>query len=144
MILNSNMTDDLKVLEAYYPDSKLTDLKWFLYSICIHTDGASVDLADKCQNALDAEVIQILKKTKSGEANVDIKPLVKNSEAFFNGNDIIISCVLSADSSSFLNPEYVIGYLKKECGILLSGCLVSEWYTIKREQAYTSEMVPFR
>lgn len=142
--LNSNMTDDLKVLEAYYPDSKLTDLKWFLYSICIHTDGASVDLADKCQNALDAEVIQILKKTKSGEANVDIKPLVKNSEAFFNGNDIIISCVLSADSSSFLNPEYVIGYLKKECGILLSGCLVSEWYTIKREQAYTSEMVPFR
>ena len=45
--LNANMTDELVVLDAYYPETKLTDLKWLSYVITLNTIGASPELADK-------------------------------------------------------------------------------------------------
>ena len=43
--LNANMTDEMQVIEAYYTDDKLTDLKWLSYSIDITTDNADCELA---------------------------------------------------------------------------------------------------
>ena len=64
--------------------------------------------------------------------------------AVFDGEDIRISCVLSADASAFLNPEYVIKALKNECGILSSGDLLAEYYSVMREAAFCEDMSEFR
>ena len=142
--LNANMTFEMQVSEAYYPDTKFTDLKWLSYSMVIKTDGAGEDLVNSCNTALSASELEILKNTKSGEAIVDIRPLVKSAEATLDGELIKLECVLSADPSSFLNPEYIVKLLRERCGILSNPDLTKEYYSIMRERAYFEDMTDFK
>lgn len=142
--LNLNMTGEMQAVEAYYPDEKMTALKWLGYEITISDVNASDELAEACDRALSAPELPILKKTKSGEAMVDIKPLIKYSCADFKDGKIVISCVLSADSSSFLNPEYVVKVLQSQCAILSCEDLTQESYTIMRTSAHREDMTAFR
>ena len=142
-MLNSNMTDEMQVLSAYYPETKPTDLKWLAYTLRIDTEGAGEELALKIGAALKKERIEVVKKGKKGEVLTDIKPLVKSADATFEDGEIRISCVLSADSAGFLNPEYIIKYLRAECGILSSENLLAEGYTVMREAAYREDMSEF-
>ena len=142
-LLNENMTEEMQVLDAYYPTSKLTELKWLSYTMLLTGENLTAELAEKCDSALAAEEIKILKKTKSGEAVVDIKPMIKSASAAFDSGKIRISCLLSADSQSFLNPEYIIKYLREAVGVMSSENLLSESYSIMRESAYFEDMSVF-
>jgi hypothetical protein len=42
-----------------------------------------------------------------------------------------------------LNPEYVVKVLREKCGVLSSGDLISENYTILRTNAYREDMSKF-
>lgn len=142
--LNSNMTDEMQVIEAYYPETKFTDMKWLSYEMEIFTSGASALLAERCNEILNAQTLEVLKNTKSGEKIVDIKPLVRSAFAVYSNGAIKINCTLSSDPSCFLNPEYVIDALKSRAGILSAPDLTAEHYTIKRLGAYFDDMTPFR
>ena len=144
--LNKNMTDEMQVIEAYYPETKLVDLKWFDYSIRINTLGASEELAVKCERILNSDTVEIEKKTKPGEPTktANIAPLIKSAVASFSNSEILIKACISADQSSFLNPEYLIKALRKYCGILSSEDITKESYSIMREIAYKSDMSEFR
>ncbi len=144
--LNKNLTNEMQVVEAYYPETKLTDLKWFTYTISIVSEDADESLALKCEELLKSDNIEIEKKTKPGEATktANIAPLIKSADAVFSNGEIIIRCCLSADQSCFLNPEYVVKALKKYCGVLSSGNLLKEYYSIVRETAYCDDMSEFR
>ena len=142
--LNANMTDEMQAVEAYYPETKFTDMRWLEYTVRIKTDGASEELAMACEAALNAPYIEVMKRTKSGDATVDIRPLIRSAEARCEGDVITVRCVLSADPSSFLNPEYVIKALRERVGILSNPDLTAEYYSIMRERAYDTEMREFR
>ena len=142
--LNQNMTDEMQVIEAYYPSMKFTDLKWLSYTMTVNTRGADAALAERCNAALAEERLEVLKNTKSGEAIVDIRPLVKSAVCRFNGESLQLSCVLSADPSSFLNPEYIVKILREKCGILSDENIVNESYSIMREHAYDLDMNEFK
>ena len=142
--LNENMTDEMQVLEAYYPTLKQTDLKWMSYTITVRTAGADDAVAERCNYALKSEKIEIMKKGKKGETLADIKPLIKSASAVFCRGEIIISCILSADPSAFLNPEHIIKYLRAECGMLSGENLLSEGYSIMRERAFCEDMSEFK
>ena len=142
--LNANMTPDMQVVEAYYPESKFTDLKWLSYSVRINTTAASEELARECERVLNAPEVKIIKSTKSGEALVDIRPLIKSASASYVDGEIHLSLVLSADPSCFLNPEYAIKALKEYTNILSSPDLLSEYYSIMRDGAYFEDMTDFR
>ena len=141
--LNANMTSEMQVLSAYYPASKLTDLKWLSYTVTLSARDLTAELASACDSALRAESMVLLKKTKSGEAEVDIRPMIKSASAVFDSGKIRISCTLSADSQSFLNPVYIVKYLQKSVGIMNSEDLLSESYEIMRENAYFEDMSLF-
>ena len=141
--LNANMTDELVVLDAYYPETKLTDLKWLSYVITLNTLGASPELADKVNAALKADVMPVAKKQKP-EDTMDIKPLIRYATAVYDAGNIRIDCNLSADASSFLNPEYLVKYLRAACGVLSSGNLLAESYEILRHSAYAADMSDYR
>ena len=143
--LNRNMTSELQAIEAYYPERKLTELKWLSYTVTLKTEGSSQKLAAECESALLSDKVEIEKKTKSGElATVDIRPLIKSINATFDQGEIKISAVLSADPSAFLNPEHLIKYLKKRLNVLTSPNLLSESYSIIRNEAYLDDMSVFR
>ena len=141
---NMNMADNLQVIEAYYPDAPLTDLKWLSYSVVINTTGASVALVDSCRVFLNSEKIEITKKSKKGEILADIKPMIKEYTLDFTDSLIRMTMILSSSSEAYLNPELVIKALKGGCGILSSDDLTSEWYSVTRESAYCADMTEFR
>lgn len=142
--LNKNMTSEMQVIDAYYPDEKMTALAWLGYSISIHCHGVCDELALSCRDVFSRSELPILKKTKSGEAVVDIKPLIRSADAFCDGESLKIDVVLSADQSAFLNPEYIVKLLRAECGVLSCERLTEEYYSIMRVSAYRSDMTPFR
>ena len=142
--LNANMTDEMQVIEAYYPETKFTEMKWLSYEMEIFTSGASTALAEKCNDILNGDTLEVLKSTKSGEKTVDIKPLVRSASAVYSDGAIKINCTLSSDPSCFLNPEYVVDALKSRAGILSDPDLTSEHYTVKRLCAYFDDMTTFR
>ena len=144
--LNSNMTDEMQVIEAYYTEDKMTELKWMSYAIDIKTNGADAELASKCQDYLLGEQVVVAKKAKPREEAkvVDIRPLIKDVKAELVGDVIHLDAILSAEASSFLNPEYVIKALRSECGILSDPDLTKEYYSIMRTEAYKGDMSPFR
>lgn len=142
-LLNDNMTKEMQVLSAYYPTTKLTDLKWILYTIIISGENITPELRESCDMALGREEIKIIKKTKSGEAEVDIKPMIKSASCTIDSGKIRISCVLSSDSQSFLNPEYIVKYLRGTVGVITADNILTERYSIMRECAYFENMEPF-
>jgi hypothetical protein len=70
--------------------------------------------------------------------------MIHSASAVCEENGVLrVSCVLSADSQTFLNPEYIVKYLKAEIGVLGDENLLSESYSIMRENAYTADMSEF-
>ena len=143
--LNANMTDEMQVTEAYYATTKLTDLKWLRYIISIKTLGADSDMAAGCEKALLSDSVIIEKKTKPGEPTVttNIAPLINSVKSLFSDGIITLDCLLSADQSCFLNPEYVIKALRSSMGILSCPDLTKEYYSITRVGAYRADMTDF-
>ena len=140
--INANMTSEMQVIEAYYPDSKFTDLKWMSYTITLTTDGADTSLAELCNNSLSLDVVEVQKK--NSDQTINIAHLIKSAKASADNGQIIINAVLSADPSAFLNPEYIIKFLKDKCGVLSNPDLTSEFYDILRTNAYFEDMTEFR
>ena len=144
--LNANMTDEMQVLDAYYTEEKLTDLKWLAYDISIKTNNSSEKLAADVVEYLLGESVVVEKKSKPGEPTktTDIRPQIKSAECVYADGWINIKTILSADASSFLNPEYVVSALKKQLGILSDPDLTKEYYTITRVNAYKADMSEFK
>lgn len=140
--LNANMTHEMQITEAYYPESKFTDLKWMSYRITIGGVGLSTEVAEKCRALLNGDAVIVQKK--NSDQTMDIRHLIKSAEASYDGENIIIDAVLSADPSAFLNPEYVIKALRDGCGILSSPDITSEYYETLRLKAYFGDMTDFR
>lgn len=142
--LNENMTLEMQVIDAYYPDLKITELAFLSYEISIKTNALDESLLEKCRVALASDEITVVKKTKSGDAEVNIKPLIRSVDVKMVCEEMLINCVLSADPSSFLNPEYIVKYLKDSVGILSDRVITNEWYSILRTAAFKADMTEFR
>ena len=140
--INANMTDEMQITEAYYPESKFTDLKWMSYRITIRPADFSNELVERINLALNSDVIEVQKKNSEDRTN--IRPLIKSAIASAEGESVVISAILSADPSAFLNPEYIIKALRESCGILSASDLTTESYDIMREKAYFGDMTEFR
>ena len=143
-VLNRNMTDEMQVLEAYYPTEKFTELKWLNYTMKIKTEGNSLDFAEKCNQLFAKEQIFVLKKTKSGEKAVDIKPLIHSANTVADGDVTVLNLTLSADQSCFLNPEYIADALRDAFGVLTDEKVMAEYYTVMRNTAHKADMSQFR
>lgn len=142
--LNRNMPPEMQVTEAYYPDTKFTELEWLDYEIEVDSPHASEALAASCNTLLSAPEIRIEKKTKSGLAVVDIKPLIGEAHARLEDGKIKIAARLSANPSRFLSPELLVRALRVGAGLLSDSNLLLESYSVLRTRALTADMTEFR
>lgn len=141
--LRQNLTDECYIEEAYFPERKFTDIAYASYRIEIVTGGADAALADAVDRALHAESVVVFKRSKSGDKDTDIAPGIKMCAVSLADGVISIDTTLAADNAGFLNPEYLITYLKSKCA-LLQGDPLSERYSICRTGLYDKNMVLFR
>ena len=147
LALNKHMTSEMQVTEAYYTETKFQDMAYLGYDFRFSlVDGIAAK--ENIAACLARDEILIEKMGKSGKQKVmksaDIKPQIRSAEVYTEGEEICIRAVLSADPSSFLNPEHLVSVLKRECGILKDENITKESYSILRTSAYKNDMTEFR
>ncbi len=142
--LNRELTDELYITDAYIPEHDFSEIAWASYDIEIFTDGASEDMAIEAQRLLGSSPLMLTKRTKSGEKEVDIIPMINEIKVGFDNDSktLKIACTLSASSTEYLNPEMVITALKAKFGIM-SGSMAREWYTVMRTELYRADLTRF-
>ncbi len=143
--LNAELTDELCITDAYIPTTDFHDIAWASYDIDIYTQGADKVMAENIQKTLTTSPLNLIKKTKSGDKEVDITVLIKSVDVIFDEESkaIKINTVLSATTSEFLNPEMMITGLKQKLGIL-STDPKNEQYSIMRTGIMLADMTLFR
>ena len=139
--LNRELTAEMEISEAYEPSSKFTDIAWARYEMCLRFAGADRTTADRLQSLWTTSPLLMVKKTKSGDKEIDITPLVREIKVIYNDdrpNEIRVRALLSASEGSYLNPEMLIAAARRELGIL-SGDPAEEEYSILRSHVYLSD-----
>ena len=141
--INAELTEELRFLDAYYPETALEDIYWAEYDFSIKTTGADENMAQEIEKILKAEQVIILKKAKDKYKKiffkeVDIAPYVRDVSVNFDGEFIKINAKLSASINQthpHINPENIVTMLKDKLGIL-SGDVTKEQYDIIRTRIY--------
>ena len=141
--INAELTEELRFLDAYYPETALEDIYWAEYDFSIKTTGADENMAQEIEKLLKAEQVIILKKAKDKYKKiffkeVDIAPYVRDVSVNFDGEIIKINAKLSASINQthpHINPENIVTMLKDKLGIL-SGDVTKEQYDIIRTRIY--------
>ena len=142
--LNREMTDEFYIIDAYLPKSDFSEICWASYNMSIKTEAAGEDLANEVQKALTESSIILTKRSKAGDKEIDIVPLIKSVSTRFNeeSGEIEIVSVVKASSVEYLNPEMIITGLKNKLGIL-SADPTEEYYTIMRTALFKDDMTEF-
>ena len=144
-LLNAEMTSELYVKKAYIPKTKFSDIAFCEYEYEIFCEGASVDLAVNLDELFGASPLNMIKKTKSGEKEIDIIPLIRSKLVWFDreSGTLRIKAVLNATTDNFLNPEMLITAAKEKLGVL-TGDISKEWYSIVRKSSLREDLTEFR
>lgn len=142
--LNAEMTDEFFVTDVYVPESDFSEISWASYDISIATENASLELAGKAQKILTESPLNLTKKTKSGEKEIDIIPLIKRISVAYDDEThrIEIKATVRASSSDYLNPEFIVNGLREKLNIL-SGDPMKESYGIMRRAVLKEDMTEF-
>ncbi len=144
-LLNAELTDQMYVTDVYIPSTAFADIAFCEYDYEISTPGASAELADEIQKMLTTSPVNLVKKTKSGEREIDIVEMIKSVKVEYSADTdtIKMHAILSAGAENFLNPEMLMTAIKARFGILTED-LSSGWYSITRVASLTKDMKVFR
>ena len=142
--LNRELTDELRIESCYLPQKDFSSIGWAEYEFKIKTDGADDCMAQAITQTLRVSPLSLIKKTKSGEKEVDIIPLIREVQAKYDANTdtVNICATLRASSTEFLNPELLMTGLKQKNQIL-SGDPAKEWYSILRKTLLCEDLTKF-
>lgn len=139
--LNRELTADMQILEAYEPTTKFQDVAWAKYEIALQAPSLNAEVASKLQALYTTAPLTMTKKTKSGEREIDIIPMIRKIHVVYNEDrpgEIRISAVLSAGSNEHLNPELLIKAARDRLGVL-TGNPTEELYSILRTHVYLDD-----
>ena len=140
--LNEQLTDEMYVLEAYYPDTKFSDIAYADYTITLRSP-AITEASGEAITKLFSSPIMMTKKSKSGEKEVDITTFIKKLETNASNGEMVISTILSAGSTENLNPEYIVTAIKERSDIFRADP-ATESYRIMRNRVYDSNLMEFK
>lgn len=143
-LLNAEMTDEMHIVDAYIPSTKFSDIAFCEYELGIECGESAPALASRIGEFFARESIKMVKKSKSGEREINIIPLIERFEARASedGKRVIISTVLNATTENFLNPELLISAIKQELLVLENEA--DGEYSIVRKRSLTADLSEFR
>ena len=140
--LNAQLTDEMYVLEAYYPSTKFSDIAFADYTITLNSPSITEE-TEKEINSLFSSPIIMSKKTKSGENDVDITTFIKKLGAVSEKGRLTIHATLAAGSEKNLNPEYIVTAIKNNLSCF-SADPNTDSYKIMRTCVYDQHMIEFK
>ncbi len=114
--LRAVMPEGLEVREVYTPKNQLKEIVWAENEIIYAGCRATAAQAEAIEALFRAPVV-VMKRSKSGEKETDITTLIRSLRAEVTDGSLRIVAVTSADSASYLNPEYIARAVEEKFGI---------------------------
>ena len=140
--IQRNFPEEMKVLEVYTPTVKFKNIGYIDYTIRLYSPKIKDVSTDKIESLFKSEC-KIVKKSKSGEKEINISEYVNLAEAEMKDDCLEIHAILSADSDRYLNPELFIEAIKQNLCIMNNGS-IDEYYTISRNKMLDFDLNEFR
>ena len=144
-LLNGEMTEEMYVTDVYLPTTSFSDIAFCEYDYEISTPAASGELAEEIERFLTTSPVNLIKKIKAGEREIDIVSMIRSIKTEYSeeSKTIKMNAVLSAGAENFLNPAMLITAIKQKFGVLTEE-LSTQWYSIMRVASLTKDMKMFR
>lgn len=139
--INENFPKDMRVLDVYRPDVKFKNIQYARYNISIFSPKITKSTREDILNLFSRECL-IEKKTKSGLKEINICDYIKKLSVEANTGEARIEAILSADSEKNLNPDILVGAIKKYLSIA-NTVGTDEYYKIMRQAFLTADLEEF-
>lgn len=118
--LNAALPDGFKALRAYEQELKVKEIAGAKFILKFEYDNGYDDATVSKLKALFArESIVVMKKSKRGETETDIAPMIYSIEFVPEKEGIRVLAHLAAGNTVSLNPEYLLRVIEKEEAELL-------------------------
>ena len=139
--LNAALPPDLRVIEAYEPQSDFKDIETSSYVITVISPDTPEKITELFKNPVIIE--KRTKKSETGTAPFDIAPYVKIVSCGYDGEKLIIKTDASASNGVYINPEYIVKAISAYLGIGVTDPQTS-LYTVLRTGVYFKDGRQFR
>ena len=137
--LTAALPEGLRVLEVYEQTRKSAELKWLqIRGEFEYDERDPAEVAERLRTFYARDRITILKKTKRGVGETDIRPAIRKID--FNPGEGKVDIILTASAQEpTLNPELLVGALRQ-----LEPELVPDFARFTRLETYDAEMKLYR
>ncbi len=139
--INAQVTDEMRVTEVYRPKTKFSEIGMAAYRIEIDCDGLSPKTAADSVKLLTSSPLMVMKRSKSGEKEVDLTSYVKGVTATYSDSLKLDVKLVGGEGS--LNPEAIVSVLRERLGVL-SDYPDKGGYTITRTELYFADGTKFQ
>lgn len=137
--LNMSLPEGIEVLEVYEPQRKASALKWLEIGGVMEYDERNItEMAEKLTEFYSAPELVIIKKTKRGEGEADIKPAIRKISFEPDGDCVKLHAIISAQEPT-LNPELLTEALRQRAPEI-----APDFAKYTRLETYDADMKVFR
>lgn len=111
--LNAASPEGFEIIEAYENGTKVGEIGASHYIITFEYDnGIPNGAVEKIEELFARKPLTMIKKSKSGEKEVDLTEFIKKISVKVDDSNLIIDACLSAGNDN-LNPEYILRAVEK-------------------------------
>ncbi len=137
--MNGTLPEGIEVKRVYENARPVRDIAYSEFEIRMEYDnGVPLGVIKKLFDLFKQEGIVVIKKSKRGESETNIAPMIREFSVSERNGDIVIKAMLAAGNTS-LNPEYVI----KAIGKYLPDC-APDFAEFTRKNVFDDKMCEFR
>lgn len=112
--LSRVMPEGIEMIEAYEPSRKVSEIKWLSVEGLMEYDTRDeAEMRNQLEEFFASAEIVIVKKTKRGMGETDIKPAIKSIAFDAADEGVRVSAMISAQEPT-LNPELLVDALRQK------------------------------
>ena len=138
--LNEELTDELRAVAAYPAERKFSEIAFAEYDCEIRSPLIHADAESAVRSLLEGETLPAMKKTKSGEKEINLLDAVLRSAVRAEEGALYLSLTLMSGEGGTVSPELVLRTLAARAGIL-TGDPMRESYRALRRRLLLSDGV---
>ena len=137
--MNAVMPEGIRVIEAYEPQRKASELKWLdIKGVFEYDERDKTAMAAALKEFFERDAIVIKKKTKRGMGESDIRPAIKTIGFTVDDTGVIVEATISAQEPT-LNPELLAEALRQK-----QPELAPDFARFTRTETYDAQMNIYR
>ncbi|MBQ2768004.1 MAG: DUF2344 domain-containing protein [Clostridia bacterium] len=141
---NETVTEELQGLDAWTPTTKFADIAWAKYSVTLSGPVLGDGDAAAAKKLLTTSPLMMIKRSKSGEREVDLVPMIHSVEADGGAGELTLSLMLNAAGADYLNPELVVRALREQLWDGTDDPDLLTWRILREETYFADGLTPFR